>query len=164
MQFPLHAQLKDGTRIRLVPVNERDIESLRRLYRVIVDEGTSYPHNQFPDDEEFQDYWIRGKTTVVVYLADRGHEERVLGAFYLKPNWPGACPARGKCRLYRRAGMARQGVGSSTRRHHVTTCQGSRLSERAFQLGLFGKHHGAAAMAETGVSRVRYYSRCGPEK
>jgi L-amino acid N-acyltransferase YncA len=89
MQFPLDAKLKDGSRIQLLPASERDIEPLRTLYRVIVDEGTSYPHDQFPSDEEFLDYWIRGKSTVVVYLADRVHDERMLGAFYLKPNWPG---------------------------------------------------------------------------
>ena len=89
MQFPLDAQLKDGSGIQFVLADTRDIEPLRRLYRVIVDEGTSYPHNQFPSDEEFRDYWIRGKSTVVVYLADRLHDERMLGAFYLKPNWPG---------------------------------------------------------------------------
>src|SRR5688500_480603 len=60
MQFPLDAQLKDGSRIQLLPANDRDIEPLRRLYRVIVEEGTSYPHDRFPSDEEFQDYWIRG--------------------------------------------------------------------------------------------------------
>ena len=89
MQFPLDATLKDGSGIQFVLAHDRDIEPLRRLYRVIVDEGTSYPHNQFPSDEEFQDYWIRGKSTVVVYLADRVHDERMLGAFYLKSNWPG---------------------------------------------------------------------------
>lgn len=89
MQFPLDAKLKDSSRIQFVLANDRDIEPLRRLYRVIVDEGTSYPHNQFPCDEEFQDYWISGKSTVVAYLADRVHDERILGAFYLKQNWPG---------------------------------------------------------------------------
>jgi L-amino acid N-acyltransferase YncA len=89
MQFPLDAQLKDSSGIQFMLATYRDIEPLRRLYRVIVDEGTSYPHNQFPSNEEFQDYWVRGKSTVVVYLADRVHDERMLGAFYLKPNWPG---------------------------------------------------------------------------
>jgi L-amino acid N-acyltransferase YncA len=89
MQFPMDATLKDGSGIQLVLASARDIESLRRLYRVIVDEGTSYPHDRFPSDEEFQDYWIRGKHTVAVYLADRVHDDRMLGAFYLKPNWPG---------------------------------------------------------------------------
>ena len=89
MHFPLDAQLKDGTAIQFLLADTRDIEPLRRLYRVIVHEGTSYPHDEFPGDEEFQDYWIRGKSTVVVYLTDRVHDERMLGAFYLKPNWPG---------------------------------------------------------------------------
>lgn len=90
MQFPLDAKLKDGSGIQLVLANDHDIEPLRRLYRVIVDEGSSYPHDQFPGDEEFLDYWIRGKSTVVVHLADRVHDEKMLGAFYLKQNCPAA--------------------------------------------------------------------------
>jgi L-amino acid N-acyltransferase YncA len=89
MQFPMDARLKDGSRIQLALVGDRDIEPLRGLYRVIVDEGTSYPHNQFPSNEEFQDYWVRGKSTVVAYSADRVPDDGILGAFYLKPNWPG---------------------------------------------------------------------------
>lgn len=89
MQFPLDAALKDGSAIRFVLADHQDIEPLRRLYRVIVDEGMSYPHNLFPSDDEFQDYWFRGKSTVAVYLADRARDGRMLGAFYLRPNWPG---------------------------------------------------------------------------
>ncbi|MBI4401322.1 MAG: GNAT family N-acetyltransferase [Nitrospirae bacterium] len=89
MKFPVEARLKDGTPVRLVLADRQDVEPLRRLYRVIVEEGTSYPHDRVPDNEEFLEYWFRGKSTVAAYLWDRVGEPDMLGAFYLKPNWPG---------------------------------------------------------------------------
>jgi GNAT superfamily N-acetyltransferase len=88
MKFPIDARLKDGTPIELVLADETDVEPLRRLYRVIVEEGTSYPHDRMPAQEEFLDYWFRGKSTVAAYSRD-AHTDEMLGAFYLKPNWPG---------------------------------------------------------------------------
>jgi GNAT superfamily N-acetyltransferase len=87
--FPLDTKLKDGSPIQLVLANERDVEPLRRLYRVIVEEGNSYPHDRFPDQEDFMDYWLRGKSTVAAYVPDRANAAGMVGAFYLKSNWPG---------------------------------------------------------------------------
>ncbi len=89
MQFPLEARLKDGTAIRLILADHRHVDELKGLYRVIVEEGTSYPHDRLPDHEDFRDYWFRGKSTVAAYLRNPDREGEVLGAFYLKPNWPG---------------------------------------------------------------------------
>jgi GNAT superfamily N-acetyltransferase len=89
LSFPINAKLKDGSSVQLVLADERDVEPLRRLYRVIVDEGNSYPHDQFPDENDFRDYWFRGKTTVAAYVPDRDRTAGMVGAFYLKPNWPG---------------------------------------------------------------------------
>jgi RimJ/RimL family protein N-acetyltransferase len=89
LTFPIDAKLKDGSPVQLVLAEERDVEPLRRLYRVIVEEGTSYPHDRFPDQDDFMDYWFRGKSTVAAYVPDRAHAAGMVGAFYLKPNWPG---------------------------------------------------------------------------
>jgi GNAT superfamily N-acetyltransferase len=89
LTFPIDAKLKDGSPVQLVLADERDVEPLRRLYRVIVDEGNSYPHDRFPDQDDFMDYWFRGKSTVAAYVPDRAHAAGMVGAFYLKPNWPG---------------------------------------------------------------------------
>jgi hypothetical protein len=64
LTFPVDAKLKDGSSVQLVLADNQDIEPLRRLYRVIVEEGTSYPHDRFPDEDAFMDYWFRGKSTV----------------------------------------------------------------------------------------------------
>jgi hypothetical protein len=46
LTFPVDAKLKDGSPVQLVLADERDVEPLRRLYRIIVEEGTSYPHEE----------------------------------------------------------------------------------------------------------------------
>ena len=89
LPFPIDAKLKDGSPVQLRLADERDVEPLRRLYRVIVDEGNSYPHDRFPEQDDFMDYWFRGKSTVAAYVPDRAGVVGMVGAFYLKPNWPG---------------------------------------------------------------------------
>jgi RimJ/RimL family protein N-acetyltransferase len=89
MQFPIEAKLKDGKPIELVLARNSDLPLLARLYDRIVAEGTSYPHERPLDQNEFQDYWVRGKSTVVAYERPRKTDPVLLGAFYLKPNWPG---------------------------------------------------------------------------
>jgi L-amino acid N-acyltransferase YncA len=89
LSFPIQAKLKDGSPVQLVLAGERDFEPLRSLYRIIVEEGTSYPHDRVPDDEVFMEYWFRGKTTVAAYVPDLNGVSAMAGAFYLKPNWPG---------------------------------------------------------------------------
>jgi ribosomal protein S18 acetylase RimI-like enzyme len=90
MHFPIEAKLKDGTLVQLVLAGSQEVEPLRKLYGVIVEEGTSYPHDRFPDDDAFTEYWFRGKSTVGAYLRDpTGKTMEMVGAFYLKPNWPG---------------------------------------------------------------------------
>ena len=89
LTFPVDAKLNDGSPVQLVLADNQDIEPLRDLYRIIVDEGTSYPHDRFPDEDAFMDYWFRGKSTVAAYVPDRAGIARMVGAFYLKSNWPG---------------------------------------------------------------------------
>ncbi len=87
VSFPIES--KDGLPVQLTLADAQDIESLKELYRVIVGEGNSYPHDGFPAHEEFMDYWFRGKKTVVAHVPDRERPDQMAGAFYLKPNWPG---------------------------------------------------------------------------
>jgi GNAT superfamily N-acetyltransferase len=91
-RFPQIAVLEDGTPIELRPAERSGWSVLRALYEIIVEEGASYPHDRVPSEEEFLDYWITGKLTVVACpktcYKDSNHET-IAGAFYLKPNWPG---------------------------------------------------------------------------
>ena len=89
MNFPLEAKLKDGTPIELVLAKKQDIQAVRCLYEVIVKEGTSYPHHIMPGDEEFFEYWFKGKSTIGAYTRKKDRAPTLIGVFYLKPNWPG---------------------------------------------------------------------------
>jgi ribosomal protein S18 acetylase RimI-like enzyme len=58
----------------------------------VVEEGISYPHDRALNEDEFLDYWITGKFTIVACPKNCYKEEdreTIAGAFYLKPNWPG---------------------------------------------------------------------------
>ena len=61
LTFPVDAKLKDGSPVQLVLADNQDVEPLRSLYKIIVEEGTSYPHDRFPDQDDFMDYWFRGR-------------------------------------------------------------------------------------------------------
>ena len=90
--LPVDATLRDGTVIRLRLASERDEEGLHILYNTIVGEGTSYPHDRPLTQEEFVDYWVRGKSTVVAYAEGSVgvvSTPKIAGAFYLRANWPG---------------------------------------------------------------------------
>ena len=89
MQFPVEAKLKDGTPIQLILADHRDSEPLRRLFQIVIEEGTSYPHDRLPDEDDFMEYWFKGKSTIVAYQQESPRGTDLLGAFYLKPNWPG---------------------------------------------------------------------------
>jgi hypothetical protein len=56
LTFPADATLKNGSSVQLVLADNQDIEPLRSLYQIIVEEGTSYPHDRFPDQDDFMDY------------------------------------------------------------------------------------------------------------
>lgn len=111
MRFPIEARLRDGTPIQLVLADQKDVEPLRQLYRMIVTEGTSYPHDRLPDDEDFLDYWVRGKSTVAAYLSDCTRSHEMLGAFYLKPNWPGRARQVANAGFIVAPGWRRKGLG-----------------------------------------------------
>ena len=126
LTFPIYAKLKDGSPVQLVLAAEREIEPLRALYRIIVDEGASYPHDRFPDDGDFMDYWFRGKTTVAAYVPERDRASAMAGAFYLKPNWPG------RARQVANAGFI---VAPEWRMHGLGWLLGATMLEYARQLG-----------------------------
>ena len=79
--FPIEAKLKDGSPVQLVLADQQDVEPLCHLYRMIVEEGTSYPHDRFPNQDDFMDYWFRGKSTVAAYVPDRAGAATMTGAF-----------------------------------------------------------------------------------
>ena len=89
MNFPIDTQLKNGSPVRLSPAGLKDIEPLHRLFGIIVDAGTSFPHEENPLEDEFQAYWFGGCGTVVASVPGKTGSSVLAGAYYMKANWPG---------------------------------------------------------------------------
>lgn len=111
LSFPIKSKLKDGSSVQLTLADTQDIESLEELYRLIVEEGNSYPHDGYPAHDEFMDYWFHGKRTVVAHVPDREQATDMAGAFYLKPNWPGRAGHVANAGFIIAPGWRNQGLG-----------------------------------------------------
>jgi len=83
--LPIHKTLRDGTSIELGWMRPQEQEAVRSLLNRVIGEGQTYPQDRPLSEAEFVAYWASADAFVV-----RG-EGAVLGAFYLKPNFPGRC-------------------------------------------------------------------------
>jgi hypothetical protein len=80
--FPIKDRLQSKEcQIRLTV--EKDKPQLHRLLNLIIKEGKTYPQENELDFDQFTAYF--GPSFVCVDET----AERVLGAFYIKPNYPG---------------------------------------------------------------------------
>ena len=68
---------------------------VRELFNTIITEGATYPHATPLTPEEFASYWLKGDAFVVRQRPAVGavpsKESQLVGAFYIKPNFPGRC-------------------------------------------------------------------------
>jgi L-amino acid N-acyltransferase YncA len=96
MQLPIQTTLKNGTAIELGEMQANEKETVKDLLNLIVSEGKTYPQAQPLNEAEFAAYWMVRDTFVVREWNDsednaENQTGKVLGAFYLKPNFPGRC-------------------------------------------------------------------------
>ena len=70
-------------------------ETVRNLLNDVVQEGWSYPQSAPLTAEAFANYWLKGEAFVVRKVEPSSPagstSGTVVGAFYLKPNFPGRC-------------------------------------------------------------------------
>lgn len=90
MQLPIYHTLKNNTTIELDRMHTEEIEAVRQLFNRIVLEGTTYPQNQPLSPSEFATYWSN-YDGFVVRTTDTSVIPRIIGAFFIKPNFPGRC-------------------------------------------------------------------------
>ncbi|MCC5647514.1 GNAT family N-acetyltransferase [Nostoc sp. CHAB 5824] len=93
MIFPLIKVLKSGILVELDYMHPQEQEVVRALLNVLLIEGKTYPQKQPLSQAEFTAYWL-SKDAFVVRASgqDATHKPKeILGAFYLKPNFPGRC-------------------------------------------------------------------------
>ncbi|XP_077865115.1 uncharacterized protein LOC144351280 [Saccoglossus kowalevskii] len=85
--LPKFHTLRDGTEVILDYYDNQDEEETYRILKDIVDDGQSYPQETMETIQEFKDYYLSHDAFVV----RQAQTAEVLGAFYIKPNFPGRC-------------------------------------------------------------------------
>ncbi|MBN3924981.1 N-acetyltransferase [Nostoc sp. NMS4] len=93
MDFPLIKVLKNGILVELDYMHPQEDEVVRALLNVVIVEGKTYPQKQPLSPTEFSAYWLSKDAFVVrTSVVDPTHKPKeIIGAFYLKPNFPGRC-------------------------------------------------------------------------
>ena len=76
-------------------MRSQETETVRAMLNQVVAEGVSYPHAEPLTVDAFTAYWLKGEA-FVVRLLDKASlnpstSGQIVGAFYLKPNFPGRC-------------------------------------------------------------------------
>lgn len=95
MHLPVCKQLNNGTTVELDWMHPQEQKQVRELFNIVIIEGKTYPQNQPLSEEEFTAYWLSRDAFVVREVEDTGIQQlgdkAILGAFFLKPNFPGRC-------------------------------------------------------------------------
>ena len=93
MDFPLVQVLKSGILVELDYMHPQEQEVVRALLNVVIIESKTYPQKQPLSPAEFSTYWLSKDAFVIrTSVEDATHKPKeILGAFYLKPNFPGRC-------------------------------------------------------------------------
>ncbi|MBD2203599.1 GNAT family N-acetyltransferase [Calothrix sp. FACHB-1219] len=93
MQLPATQQTKNGIKVELDYMHPQEQEVVRALLNLVIVEGKTYPQKQPLSQAEFAAYWLN-QDAFVVRAVEPGTTDKpkdILGAFYLKPNFPGRC-------------------------------------------------------------------------
>ena len=113
MIFPLIQVLKSGIIVELDYIHPQEQEVVRALLNVLLIEGKTYPQKEPLSQAEFSAYWLSKDAFVVrSSVEDATHKPKeILGAFYLKPNFPGRCRHICNAGFIVQPGLRGQGIG-----------------------------------------------------
>ena len=113
MDFPIVKVIKNNITVELDYIYPQEQEVVRTLLNVVIVEGKTYPQRQPLSQAEFSTYWL-SKDAFVVRTSgkDATHKPKeILGAFYLKPNFPGRCCHICNAGFIVQPGLRGQGIG-----------------------------------------------------
>ena len=74
-----------GMEVEIGPLAASELEDLFVVFAEVVAAGDGYPHAAPLTRNDFEATWVRPVTAVVAARVDN----RLVGAYYLKPNFPG---------------------------------------------------------------------------
>lgn len=94
-------------------MHPQEQEVVRTLLNVVIVEGKTYPQKQPLSQTEFSAYWLSKDAFVVrTSVVDSTHKPKeIIGAFYLKPNFPGRCSHICNAGFIVQPGLRGQGLG-----------------------------------------------------
>ncbi|MEA5513759.1 N-acetyltransferase [Nodularia sp. UHCC 0506] len=113
MELPFSKVLKNGLVVELDYMKSQEQEAVRSLLNVVINEGKTYPQNKPLSQAAFAAYWL-SQDAFVVRTSAQGTTNKskdVLGAFYLKPNFPGICSHICNAGFIVQPGLRGQGIG-----------------------------------------------------
>lgn len=87
IELPIRQKLKTGEIVELDWMLNQETEAVRTLLNQVIIDGQTYPQEQKLSEAEFAAYWLAKDAFVV----RESNTKEILGAFYLKPNFPGRC-------------------------------------------------------------------------
>lgn len=113
MEFPLDKILKNGIKVELDYIKSSEYDIVRALLNTIIIEGKTYPQKQPLSQAEFATYWLSQDAFVVRSSGENAtyNPQEVLGAFYIKPNFPGRCSHICNAGFIVQPGLRGQGIG-----------------------------------------------------
>ncbi|MEH2121320.1 GNAT family N-acetyltransferase [Nostoc sp.] len=113
MRLSLIKVLKTGMLVELDYMHPQEQEVVRALLNLVIVEGKTYPQKQPLSQVEFSTYWLSKDAFVVrTSIQDAIHKPKeILGAFYLKPNFPGRCCHICNAGFIVQPGFGGQGIG-----------------------------------------------------
>ena len=84
--------MPNGIKAELDQMFPYEQDALRELLNLIIIEGQTYPKSKPLSKVEFAAYWMTHDAFVATYNnTSPPTPMKILGAFYLKPNFPGWC-------------------------------------------------------------------------
>jgi ribosomal protein S18 acetylase RimI-like enzyme len=93
IQLPIQKVLTNSGKIEIDWMREQEKAAVRDLLNAVVLEGQTYPQAQPLSESEFAAYWLSSDAFVARWSDDKKTSApgEVVGAFDLKPNFPGRC-------------------------------------------------------------------------
>jgi ribosomal protein S18 acetylase RimI-like enzyme len=101
------------TDVEIAPFEPGDEDQLFRAFAAVVEEGTGYPQAPPISREEFRAVWFEQTVSVQVTRV----AERLAGAYYLKPNFPGRAAHIGNAGYIVVPEQRGSGIGEELVRH-----------------------------------------------
>ncbi|NJL62071.1 MAG: GNAT family N-acetyltransferase [Methylacidiphilales bacterium] len=93
MHLPVDKILRNGIHLELDYMHSEEQETVRTLLNLVILEGNTYPQKQALTQSEFSAYWMNHIACVVrlKQAITSFQTNEILGAFFVKPNFPGRC-------------------------------------------------------------------------